>query len=176
MPDTAAAAPDSYCAECDFTYADHTPATLPDEIVALAARYPEQLLGDDQFAASLRVRPAPEVWSRLEYACHVRDVLQIQGERIPQAVIAHNPSFPPMRRDERVIELSYNEQDPGLTAELILTGSSFLVLVLESLMPDDWNRPALYNFPEPRQVTVTWIAQRTLHELRHHLLDITLQS
>ena len=36
-------------------------------------------------AADLRSRPESDVWSPLEYACHVRDLLLVQRERILSA-------------------------------------------------------------------------------------------
>ncbi|WP_406044517.1 hypothetical protein OG799_08560 [Micromonospora sp. NBC_00898] len=40
-----------------------------------------------------------EVWSPLEYTCHVRDVLRVQGERLALALVTEEPEFTPMGRD-----------------------------------------------------------------------------
>jgi hypothetical protein len=57
-----------------------------------------RLLEPDQ----LRLRPAPGVWSRLEYACHIRDVLLVQRERVLMVRRGFEGEALPMGRDERV--------------------------------------------------------------------------
>jgi hypothetical protein len=47
-------------------------------------------------------RPEPTVWSALEYACHVRDVLLVQRDRAVLAQVQESPGFARMYRDERV--------------------------------------------------------------------------
>jgi hypothetical protein len=119
-----------------------------------------------------RARPAPDVWSPLEYACHVRDVLRVQHERIELAQRADEPVFTPMRRDERVIEDRYNEQDPVAVSAEILAAADALVATLASLDEAGWARTGIYNYPEPASRTVEWIAVHTVHELLHHRIDI----
>ena len=161
----------SACSECDFIYAEHKPDQLADEIFAVAGQYPQVLLGDEVMAR-LRKRPSPDVWSPLEYACHVRDVLRVQAERVQLALTQDTPSFAPMGREERVINDKYNAQDPQRVAEEILAAAARVSEVLE-LGPREWQRTAVYNYPEAHVVTIEWIGQNCLHELRHHLIDIT---
>ncbi len=71
---------------------------------------------------AVRKRPAPEVWSPLEYACHVRDMLGVQTERVELAQREIDPVFVPMGRDERVVEDRYNEQDPAAVAAELTRG------------------------------------------------------
>ena len=54
----------------------HAPAP---SLVVCAAQHAPRLTAD---ADALRHRSAPDVWSPLEYACHVRDVLGVQRERM----------------------------------------------------------------------------------------------
>jgi hypothetical protein len=60
----------------------------------------------------LRGRPAPDVWSRLEYACHIRDVLLVQRERVLMVRRGFDDEALPMGRDERVDHDGYNDQKP----------------------------------------------------------------
>jgi hypothetical protein len=120
-----------------------------------------------------RTRPEPDVWSPLEYACHVRDVLQVQRERVDLALVEDDPVFVPMGRDERAVELRYNEQDPtAVAAEITANGEAF-VARLESLDAEQWQRQGVYNFPTPQLRTIEWIGIHTVHELLHHRGDIT---
>lgn len=47
----------------------------------------------------LRQRPAPSVWSPLEYACHVRDVFRRFDERMQRMVVEEDPRFPNWDQD-----------------------------------------------------------------------------
>ncbi|WP_226344269.1 hypothetical protein [Agilicoccus flavus] len=37
---------------------------------------------------------------------------------------------------------------------------------------DDWELTLVYNYPEPRERSLTWLGQHTIHELVHHGRDI----
>src|SRR5262245_51597150 len=52
--------------------------------------------------ARLTARRAPTVWSGLEYACHVRDVLLVQRERVLATRRGDADGVTSMGRDERV--------------------------------------------------------------------------
>ncbi|HUH71615.1 MAG TPA: DinB family protein [Mycobacterium sp.] len=43
------------------------------------------------------------------------------------------------------------------------------------LSPADWERTVTHTYPEPAERSLRWVAAHTLHELRHHLLDIRQQ-
>ena len=68
---------------------------------------------------------APQRCPPLESACHVRDVVLTQRERVLLARRAHIPSAVPMGRDERVAHEGYAEQDAiEVAEELTLVGRS----------------------------------------------------
>ncbi|WP_084509515.1 DinB family protein [Nocardia pseudovaccinii] len=160
------------CAECGFEYA---PALVP-EVSALtrghAAEYAALLAGDGRV---LRQRTAPDVWSPLEYACHVRDVLLAQRERVLLARRVDTPALEPMGRDERVEHDGYNEQHPADVARQLDDAALLFANVLDRLTRADWDRTIIYNFPQRQERPLRWLALHTLHELRHHLLDIRRQ-
>ena len=130
------------------------------------------LLAEFASADELHTRPEPEVWSALEYACHVRDVLEVQRHRIEQAQAENMPAFAPMGRDERVVSLSYATQDPGRVAEDLAANGNTLMDTLEMLSTDGWRRTGIYNYPVPAERSVEWIIRNTIHELVHHRQDI----
>jgi hypothetical protein len=158
------------CAECGFIYAVGRAEILV-WLRSDAAMFVERLADYDD--AGARTRPAPEVWSPLEYACHVRDVVRIQTERVAQAQREDEPAFTPMRRDERVVEERYNEQDPKTVGVEIIDATDAFVELLASLDDSGWSRTGIYNYPAPAPRTVEWIATHTSHELLHHRRDIT---
>ncbi|MFE9321468.1 DinB family protein [Nocardia sp. NPDC052278] len=160
------------CAECGFEY---DPALVP-EVSALtrghAAEYAALLAGDGRV---LRQRTAPDVWSPLEYACHVRDVLFAQRERVLLARRVDTPAPEPMGRDERVEHDGYADQRPSDVARQLEDAALLFGNVLDRLAPADWDRKLIFTYPERQERPLRWLALHTLHELRHHLLDIRRQ-
>ena len=120
----------------------------------------------------MRTRPTPDVWSPLEYACHVRDVLEVQRERLLPVRSEENPRFVPMGREERVVDRRYNEQDPAVVAEELGAAAEALAATLDALDPAGWARTGVYNYPEPADRSVEWIGRHTVHEIRHHHRDL----
>ena len=76
------------CPECGFTAADVDPRTVPDLVPAQIAFW-RRVLVDPRVSE----RPAPDVWSPLEYACHVRDVYDIFGTRVELIRDEDDPTF-----------------------------------------------------------------------------------
>ena len=158
-----------HCDECGFDYAALTRLEISDALRNDAAT----LL--DEFAAvrdHARERPAEGVWSPLEYACHVRDMLDVQRARVVLTQRVDNPAFVPMGRDERAMTDRYNEQDPEVVARALGDAASELAATLDALDATGWQRTGIYNYPAPADRTVEWIGRHTVHELRHHARDI----
>jgi hypothetical protein len=157
------------CQKCGFSYEITRAEVLPWFRVDATA-FVDKFRQID--AGHVRQRPEPDVWSPLEYACHVRDMLRVQRDRVVQAQREDEPRFTPMGRDERVVEERYNEQDPGVVAGEITAAADAFDATLGALDDAGWARRGLYNYPEPQLRTVEWIAVHTLHELLHHRVDI----
>jgi S-DNA-T family DNA segregation ATPase FtsK/SpoIIIE len=100
-------------------------------------------------------------------------VLEVQRERVELALVEDEPEFVPMGRDERVIELRYNEQDPATVASEITANGEAFASLLEGLDAEQWERQGVYNYPRPQLRTMEWIGIHTVHELLHHRGDIT---
>ena len=120
----------------------------------------------------LRIRATPDRWSPLEYACHVRDALIVQRERVLKALRGHGAEPLPMGRDERVAHDAYNEQQPRNVAVQVEQTALLFVDLLERLSPTDWDLEVAYLFPDASMKTLRWIAVHTAHEVVHHLHDI----
>ncbi len=125
--------------------------------------------------AVLRRRSTPHMWSPLEYACHMRDVLLAQRERVLAARRLDTPVAEPMGRDERVEHDGYARQRPADVARQLQDATLLFTNVLDRLSASDWERTLVYPYPEHEERSLRWIAVHTLHELRHHLLDIRRQ-
>jgi hypothetical protein len=161
------------CEECGYDYDEVARVEIAPRVRTFGARYEELLArGSD---AALRNRPSREVWSPLEYACHVRDVFDTQSARIARALEEDTPVFTPMGRDELPIERRYNEQDPTAVAGELSVAADRLAQAFESLDDAGWARTGVYTYPTREVRTIEWVGRHTIHEGEHHLMDIERQ-
>ncbi len=98
---------DEPCLQCGFDPTDVDRADLP-ELIHENTRGWYAVLADADFA----VRPAPHVWSRLEYACHVRDVHELFARRVRLMLDEDDPTFENWDQDVTAVEQEYSLQDP----------------------------------------------------------------
>ncbi|MGL5823642.1 MAG: methyltransferase domain-containing protein, partial [Nocardioides sp.] len=99
------------CPECGFDPAATSPGALADVARANVSVW-QAALADPNAA----VRPADNVWSPLEYACHVRDVHQIFASRLSQMLTEDGPVFANWDQDVTALEERYGEQDPAVVS------------------------------------------------------------
>lgn len=158
------------CAACGYVYEDVPAAEIAGRLRAVSGEAGQVLIGAD--AARSRVRPEADVWSALEYGCHLRDVLLVQRDRVVLAVVEDEPAFARMHREERVGLCGYDaEPAEAVAAELAMAGR-LCALAFERLEGGDWGRRFVYNWPEAAVHDVTWLGRHALHEAVHHLLDM----
>lgn len=158
------------CTECGFSYDALPRVRIAPSLRGLADQFRARLVGTGPDA--LRRRPAPGVWSPLEYSAHVRDVLSVQRQRVLRALIHDAPTYEPMRRDERVVEQRDNESDPRAVAGQLVTAADQMAELLEGLTPEEWDRIGVYPWPERTVRDIGWIGRHTVHEQVHHLFDV----
>ncbi|MFW6092113.1 MAG: DinB family protein [Actinomycetota bacterium] len=160
------------CEECGFGYdlgrAAQAGAEITDGAAALAAMV--AAAGTD-----VRSRRWPQTWSPLEYACHVRDMLLVQRERVLLARRKDRPSVEPMGRDERVEHDGYAEQEVADVARQLTDAARLFANVLARLGDADWDRTMEYHYPGTAERSLRWVAVHTLHEVSHHTLDVSRQ-
>lgn len=160
----------SACEECGFDYGALATDQVAAALGAVGARYRSELASVSE--ATARRRPAPSVWSALEYTCHVRDVLLVQRDRALVALVEERPSFPRMHREERVRLARYDAQPMGDVVDQLCVAATLAAWVFEGLSADQWGRGLVYNWPAPADHDVAWLARHTLHECEHHLGDV----
>jgi hypothetical protein len=160
------------CAECGYSYTALGRLEIAPGLRSGALTFGELLLRTDD--EGLRAHPRVDVWSALEYACHVRDLLIVQDGRVHQACAEQQPEFASMRRDERVLEERYNVQEPAVVSRQLADAADALALTLDALDAAAWERTGVYHWPTTAVRTVDWIGRHTVHEVVHHLRDIGL--
>src|ERR687892_85699 len=96
------------CPECNFDTRDFPREQEGQMIRANAAQWRDVLTNP-----LVVRRPAGNVWSALEYGCHVRDVFDLYDERLGMMLDQDDPQFPNWDQDATAIDERYSEQDPG---------------------------------------------------------------
>ncbi len=160
------------CDDCAFVYADVPNVDAAGWLRSLGRGYAERLTTFDVVRLRARPEAEPDTWSPLEYSCHVRDVFGVQRERILLALAEATPTFVPMGRDARVVDLRYNEQDPLVAAVELRRAADELAATFEALDDAGWARTGIYNWPTSSERDITWLARHTVHEGVHHLRDV----
>jgi hypothetical protein len=161
------------CEICGFSY-DVTAALTAGDAILLEADALAAIVetGGDE----LTQRPAPTTWSVLEYCCHVRDVLLVQRERVLLARRTVRPDVASMGRDERVEHDGYAQQHRVVVARQLRDAASLFAGVLARFDDETWDRTLIYNYPEPTERDLAWVAVHTQHEVHHHLADVRAQT
>ncbi len=164
-----------HCDECGFFYDEHGPDRIAEELTELGSHYSSRLRVPPDLTSDhdvLHARRDPNTWSAVEYSCHVRDVLLAQRERLYLTLVTDTPTFAPIFRDQRAIVARYAEETAGQISDELEFASRLTGWAFAGLDGTAWSRRCIYNFPEPAERTVIWLAQHTLHEGLHHLLDV----
>jgi hypothetical protein len=151
------------CAECGFIPFD--PGAAPGRIRAIVPRWRGVLA-----RPTAADRPAPAVWSPLEYACHVRDVCRIMGHRVELMVDTDGARFANWDQDATAIEDRYWAQDPETVADEIAVAAGDAASVIEAVTGDTWQRRGIRS--NGSEFTVATLAVYFLHDVEHHLRDV----
>jgi hypothetical protein len=157
------------CPDCEFTYGELPRHELVGRLEASGPELASRLVGDD---AKLRARRSADEWSPLEYACHVRDVLLMQRDRLYVALVEDEPSFKPMYREERVAFDRYGKQVPSQVGDQLVMAATLFAHAAAGLSDQQWSRTLMYGFPGPSRRDVEWMVHHTLHEAVHHQGDV----
>jgi len=154
------------CPECGFDAPGLARERVPDAIRDNATLW-EVVLGTDDAA----VRPAPHLWSPLEYACHVRDVNRIFDERARLMLAEDGPAFAAWDQDAAAVEQDYGSQDAAKVAEEVVAAAEAVAATYESVPDDAWERTGTRSNGD--EFTVDTLARYHLHDLVHHAHDVS---
>lgn len=156
------------CPECGYDAAAVARADVPD----LIRRYVAVL--DDRLREEAPAqRPAPTVWSPLEYAAHVRDVCALYAHRLRLMLAQDDPLYPNWDQDETALAHRYWEQDPAFVAAAMRANAEGLALRFAALEPSAWGRTGRRS--DGASFSVDTFARYLLHDLAHHAWDVRPQ-
>ncbi len=154
------------CPDCGFDAPALDLARLPQAIEDNGALW-QVVLGTDDAA----VRPAPHVWSPLEYACHVRDVNRLFAERLALMLGEDDPRFPNWDQDETAVTDDYGAQDPATVADQVVAAAAAVAAVYAGVTGDQWQRRGTRSNGDV--FTVETLGRYHLHDLVHHPHDVS---
>lgn len=115
-------------------------------------------------------RPAPDVWSPLEYACHVRDVCRVFDGRVTLMLTEDAPRFANWDQDETAVAERYGEQDPTVVGAELREAAATVAADFAGVRDEQWGRTGLRS--DGSEFTVLTLGQYFLHDLAHHLVDV----
>ncbi|MEA3078530.1 MAG: hypothetical protein QOF60_3438, partial [Actinomycetota bacterium] len=131
------------CEECGFVYSDLAGADAPAAIRAFGRRYRAPLtrfLPGEDGDALVRRRPAPETWSALEYAAHVRDVFFNYDRWVQQILAEDRPELEGPGPEALAVERKYNDDDPVAVVDALAANAEALAVTFENIPSDGWDR------------------------------------
>lgn len=153
------------CPQCGFDAALVHPTDVGAHIRRDAAEWVARLQRPGTTA-----RPAPGVWSILEYGCHIRDVHRIFNERVRLMLTEDDPRFPNWDQDETAIADDYGSQDPLTVADELHAAAAAMADTYASVPADAWPRRGLRS--NGSEFTITSISRYHLHDIVHHAWDV----
>lgn len=156
---------DDLCEECGFEAAAMDLADLPEYTRVVVAAFVAALLRSDATE-----RPASDVWSPLEYACHVRDVCLLYDERLQLMLKQDDPLWANWDQDRTAVESKYWEQDPATVAKELALAAVAILATFAEVKDSQWQRPGRRS--DGSEFTVDTLGRYFMHDLVHHVHDI----
>ena len=153
------------CPECHFDVTTLDLEFMPSLVRSLSQAWQQTLL-----APEISVRPSPEKWSTLEYACHVRDVFSLFATRLSAMIETNGAKFLNWDQDKAAIEGNYADQDPTEVSSGLGEAGEQLALQFARVSGPLWEHRGFRS--NGSQFTIRTFAQYFAHDPIHHLVDV----
>ena len=153
------------CADCGFEASRFDVAQTGPAIRDIGQRWQGVLSRPD-----VATRPRSDVWSPLEYGCHVRDVLRIFDVRLGLMIAENGPHFANWDQDATAVEDRYDLQEPATVSAELLAAANALADHFDAISADQWSRRGFRS--DGTEFTVDSLARYFMHDPVHHLWDV----
>ena len=150
------------CDECGFDPSSMRVEDVPELVHNNAAGWQDVLARPDA-----AVRPRADVWSPLEYACHVRDVFRLFDMRLHRMLDEDDPLFANWDQDETAVADRYWEQNPATVAAELADAAAIVAASFAAVQADQWARCGRRS--DGAEFTVESFARYFAHDPVHHL-------
>ncbi len=117
-------------------------------------------------------RRSPDVWSPIEYAGHVRDVLFNLRDRLVVAINEDNPLCKGLFGTPRIDLGLYSGDEPDVVAEELRVAASLFARTWDRIPEELRDRTMVYGYPRLADRSLRWVAAQAVHEVEHHLADV----
>jgi len=119
----------------------------------------------------LRLRPAPEVWSAIEYAAHSRDITALHAFGVEQALTTDEPAFAAIEGDDLIqsAAATYDRADADEVVLALESEANRLADLAERAGDAAWSRGLTVG---DSRMDVRRLLEHALHDSRHHLDDV----
>jgi hypothetical protein len=134
---------------------------LPGQVEALVRDLDEE---------ALRRRSAPDQWSIKEVCAHLRDSLEIDGERIRRMLEGDEAFLPAYDQEALARERDYQNESMPLILTALRAFSGGIAYVLEGLSEEQWQRSGRHEERGP--ISVAQYAELLAEHARQHLEQI----
>lgn len=122
--------------------------------------------------ASAALGPAPGVWSPVEYAGHVRDVLFNIRDRLIVAINEDNPLCKGLFGTSRIELGLYSGDTSDVVAQELVMAASLFARTWDRIPENLRDRTMVYGYPRLADRSLSWVAAQALHEVEHHREDV----
>lgn len=153
------------CPECGFDTRAFAREEVGSLVRGVAAEWLEVLTHPE-----VRERSRPDMWSPLEYACHVRDVFRLYDQRLEMMVTRDDPLFPNWDQDEAAVEGNYGKEDPAAVARQLADAGEAIARRFDTVEGDRWARPGRRS--DGVSFTIESFARYFIHDPIHHVHDV----
>ena len=159
------------CDQCGLSAGEIRPEDFAQRAFIAAEEWVQIL----RSSPAVTARPQPDVWSPLEYGAHVRDVYRLFDGRLAQMLNEDTPTFASWDQDETAIKERYGEQDPEVVADEA-RGCGTALRRSGCPRSSPTNIPGAGIRSDGAEFTVVTFIQYFLHDVIHHLWDVTGQQ
>jgi hypothetical protein len=153
------------CPECGYDASAVDPLSVAGRLRAQEPIWRQVLARPDA-----ELRPAPDVWSATEYACHVRDVGLLFEARLRLMLAEDDPLFANWDQDATAVAERYDQQAAADVAPEVADALESLAEAFDAVAPEEWARTGRRS--DGASFTVASFARYLLHDVEHHAWDV----
>jgi hypothetical protein len=158
------------CDECGFDAVAHEVADLPGLLHDTATTWSQLAKVGVLARPDAARRPAPTVWSPLEYGAHVRDVHELFARRLRLMLEEDTPTFANWDQDATAVEGDYAGQDAAAVAVELVEAAVTVAEIYATVTDETRTRRGVRSNGD--EFTVESLGRYHLHDVVHHLHDV----